>query len=86
MRFHVTLNDRLPMNSMGIGSIAVGYSNPTTVHQVEADEVKVTDQGDLLFYGHIIESIDDRNGYQTINRQPIECFARGQWTRWKRIE
>jgi len=86
MQFHVTLNDRLPMPAaMGIAGMGYGYSNPSTV-LVEADEVKVTDQGDLLFYSSLIESITVRDAYRTIHRQPIECFARGQWTRWKRID
>jgi hypothetical protein len=58
-----------------------GYSNHNgerrepTVVEVQALSVQVNDYGALGFYGI---SEGDRVGL-------IECFARGHWTRWKRI-
>jgi hypothetical protein len=82
MRFHVTLDDRLPMTPVSGGGMSYGYCNPTVV-LVEADEVKVTDHGDLVFS---LDKFQPVGEFTAVAREPIECFARGQWTRWKRIE
>lgn len=69
--YRVWLNDAGYEPSGGVS--AVPQRRPATTVEVEAALVQVNDYGTLGFYG------PDGRGL-------TQCFARGHWTRWQRLD
>lgn len=78
LKFQVWLNDGRSNQSVSALGIGPSWSQPTVV-TVEAETVMVRETGELEFIG--IVSVADFP-----RRIPIECFARGTWTRWRLVE